>query len=98
MSDNSRLLEIEKLLEQERMELEQAEKMAEDLLPVLETLTRRDIFNPVILKTKLAKLNKQYRDVIYTLFRIAVMSGPQGSFMILSPDKVMSFIKENKLG
>jgi hypothetical protein len=97
MSDNSRLLEIEKLLEEEKQELEEAQKMAEEILPVLENLNRKDVFNPVMLKVKLAKLDKKYRDAIYTLFRIAVIAGPEGSFMVLSPEKVMSFIKENKL-
>ncbi len=97
MSENSRLLEIEKLLELEKRELEETRKMAEEIMPILESLTRKDIYNPVILKTKLSKLDKKYRSVIYTLFRIAILAGPEGSFMILSPAKVLSFIKENEL-
>lgn len=90
------LLEIEKLLEEEKQELIVAEKMAEDILPVLDSLTRTQILNQVILKTKLAKLDKKYRDALYTLFRIAIDAGPDGSFMILSPEKVLSFIKNKE--
>jgi hypothetical protein len=95
MSDTSRLLEIEKLLAQEELELEQAGKVAEEIIPVLDTLTKKDIMNPVILKTKLAKIDIEYRNIIYALLRVAVDAGPEGSFVILDPRKISSFIKEN---
>jgi len=95
MSGNSRLLEIEKLLAREEEELREAQKMAEEIAPILNKLSKKDILNPVILKTKLAKLDKKYKDAVYALFRISVESGPDGSFMILSPRKILSYIKEN---
>lgn len=91
-NDYSRFLEIERLLEAERQELEEAEKIAEEILPHLRSLTRKEILNPVVLKVKLAKLDKKYRDIVYALFQLAVRSGPEGSFVILSPKKVLSII------
>ena len=96
MTDNSRLLQIEKLLEQEERDIREAELLAEEILPVLEKLTRSEIMNPVILKTKLAKIDKKYRDIIYALFILATKYGPEGSFIILTPEKVMSIIREIK--
>lgn len=95
MSDYSRLLEIEKLLEQEKQELAEAEKLAEEILPSLRKLNRSEILNPVVLKMKLAKLDKKYRDIVYALFQVAVRSGSEGSFVILSPRKVLSIINSN---
>lgn len=96
MGKNSRLSEIEKIFEQEDREIEEAEAVAEQIIPILENLTRSEIMNPVILKTKLAKIDKKYRDIIYALFIMATKYGPEGSFILLTPEKVMSIIKEVK--
>jgi uncharacterized protein YpbB len=94
MSNKSRLLEIEKLLLEEQEEIEIAQRIASEVFPLLEGLSTEAITNPVILKVKLAKIDKEYRDIIYTLFRIATTYGPKGSFMTLSLTKVMSIISE----
>jgi len=96
MGNNSLLLEIEKLIAQEEQELREAEKIADEVMPVLDKLTRSEIINPVILKTRLAKLSKKYRNIVYALFQVALKAGPEGSVVILTPQKVLSIIKDMK--
>ena len=96
MSNNSLLLEIEKLIAQEEEEIKEAEKIADEVMPILDKLTRSEIINPVILKTKLAKLSKKYRNIVYALFQISLRSGPEGSVIILTPQKVLSIVKDMK--
>ncbi len=88
---------IEKQLKQEQEELDAAEDITESVFPVIDKLERRDITNPVILKAKLAKLPPEYRDAIYGLCRIATEGGPEGSIIVLDPEKVLSMIEEIEL-
>lgn len=94
MVQDSRLLEIEMLLEREKKYIRQAQEIIEHMLPVLDDLTRGQILSPVILKTKLNKIDAKYRAIIYALFIIATNFGPQGAFIILTPPKVRSIIQE----
>lgn len=96
MSNNSLLLEIEKLIIQEEEEAREAERIAEEVMPVLDKLTRSEIVNPVILKTRLSELDKKYCSIVYALFQVALKAGPEGSVVILSPKKVLSIIKDMK--
>jgi hypothetical protein len=88
---------IEKQLKQEQEELDAAEDITESVFPTIDKLERRDIVNPVILKAKLAKLPPEYRDAIYGLCRIATEGGPEGSIIVLDPEKVLSMIEEIEL-
>lgn len=88
---------IEKQLKQEQEELDAAEDITEVVFPIIEKLERRDILNPVILKAKLAKLPHEYRDAIYGLCRIATEAGPEGSVIVLDPEKVLAMIEEIEL-
>jgi hypothetical protein len=88
---------IEKQLKQEQEELDAAEDITEDVFPIIDKLERRDIVNPVILKAKLAKLPPDYRDAIYGLCRIATDGGPEGSVIVLDPEKVLAIIEEIEL-
>ncbi len=85
---------IEKQLRQEQEELDAAEDITESVFPIMEKLERRDVLNPVILKAKLAKLPPEYRDAIYGLCRIATDGGPEGSVIVLDPEKVLAIIEE----
>ncbi|MCE3255519.1 MAG: hypothetical protein K0R25_1013 [Rickettsiaceae bacterium] len=81
-------------LEQEQEELKAAKEVTEAVFPVIDKLTRSNILNPVVLKTKLAALNPKYRDAVYGLCRISTDAGPEGSFIVLDPKKVLSIIEE----
>jgi hypothetical protein len=78
----------------EEEELKAAEEITEIVFPKIDKLERRDIINPVILKTKLAKLNREYRDAVYGLCRIATDGGPEGSVIVLDPEKVLSMLED----
>jgi hypothetical protein len=88
---------IEKQLRQEQEELAAAEDITEIVFPKIDILEKRDIINPVILKAKLAKLPAEYRDAIYGLCRIATEGGPEGSIIVLDPEKVLAMIEEIEL-
>ena len=85
---------IEKQLKLEQEELDAAEDITESVFPIIDKLERRDIVNPVILKAKLARLPIEYRDAIYGLCRIATEGGPEGSIIVLDPEKVLAMIEE----
>ena len=85
---------IEKQLKQEQEELDSAKDVTNIIFPVINDLTRREIMHPVILKAKLLKLPDEYRDSIYGLCRIATDGGPEGSIIVLDPEKVLSIIEE----
>ena len=85
---------IEKQLKQEQEELNEAEDITKAVFPVIDKLERNDIVNPVILKTKLQPLPDEYRDATYGLCRIATDCGPEGSFIVLDPQKVLLMIDE----
>jgi len=88
---------IEKQLKQEQEELDAAADITEAVFPTIDKLEKRDIINPVILKAKLAKLPPEYRDSIYGLCRIATEGGPEGSVIVLDPEKVLAIIEEIEL-
>lgn len=85
---------IEKQLRQDQEELAAAEEITKIVFPVIDGLNRGQILNPVILKAKLAKLDPKYRDEFYGLCRIATDGGPEGSFIVLDPAKVLSLLDE----
>ncbi|MES2677675.1 MAG: hypothetical protein V4612_05120 [Pseudomonadota bacterium] len=92
---NSFYSSIAKQLQKDQKELEEAEKITKIVFPIIEGLKNRShIVNPVILKTKLAKLDHKYRDAVYGLCRIAIDGGPEGSFIVLDPEKVLSLLDE----
>ncbi len=91
---NSFYSSIAKQLQQDQEELEAAEKITKIVFPIIEGLNRSQIVNPVILKTKLMQLDPKYRDVVYGLCRIAVEGGPEGSFIVLDSQKVLSLLDE----
>jgi DNA integrity scanning protein DisA with diadenylate cyclase activity len=84
---------IEKHLRQEQDELVEATIAAEETFPVIETLDRAAILNPVKLKAKLAKMSPKYRDAFYGLCQIATCAGPEGSYVVLDPEKVLAIIE-----
>jgi hypothetical protein len=88
---------IEKQLKQEQEELDVAADITEAVFPILDKLKKRDIVNPVVLKAKLAKLPSEYRDAIYGLCRIATEGGPEGSVIVLDPEKALAMIEEIEL-
>ena len=88
---------IEKQLKQEQEELDAAEDITEAVFPTIDKLEKREIVNPVILKAKLAKLPPEYRDAIYGLCRITTEGGPEGSIIVLDPEKVLAMIEEIEL-
>ncbi len=80
---------------QQQGELEEAaEEVTTVIFPIIDELKRRDIINPIMLKVKLAKLTPEYRDAVYGLCRIATEGGPEGSFIVLDPEKVLSLLDE----
>ncbi len=85
---------IEKQLEQEQQELECAEDITLIIFPTIDQLKKNEILNPVVLKTKLSKLPPEYRDSVYGLCRIATDAGPEGSIVILDPEKVFLLIED----
>ncbi len=88
---------IEKQLKQEQEELDVAADITEAVFPIIDKLEKKDIVNPVALKAKLAKLPPEYRDAIYGLCRIATEGGPEGSVIVLDPEKVLAMIEEIEL-
>jgi len=91
---NSFYSSIAKQLQEEQDELHEAEDVTKIVFPVLDGLGRKQIVNPVVLKAKLAKLDPQYRDAVYGLCRIAIDGGPEGSFIVLDPEKVLYLLDE----
>jgi len=91
---NSFYSSIAKQLKQDQEELAAAEEITNTVFPVLDELKRKQIIDPVILKTKLAKLDPKYRDAVYGLCRIAIDGGPEGSFIVLDPEKALSLLNE----
>ncbi len=91
---NSFYSSIAKQLKQDQEELAEAEEITKTVFPVLDGLKKTQIVDPVILKTKLAKLDPQYRDAVYGLCRIAIDGGPEGSFIVLDPEKALSLLDE----
>ena len=91
---NSFYSSIAKQLQRDQEDLAAAEEVTNIVFPDLEGLNRTQIVNPVILKIKLAKLDHKYRDAVYGLCRIAVDGGPEGSFIVLDPEKVLSLLDE----
>jgi hypothetical protein len=98
-NENRILLKIADQLRREEEEIQEASEIAEDVIPLLDELEKRDIIDPVFLKIKLFKLfnkgvskNKKYQDAIYGLFRISVGASPAGSFVILDARKAFTFI------
>ena len=85
---------LEEQLKKDKEELDWAENIAEITLPVINKIERGDILNPLVLKSKLAKLPPEYRDSIYGLCRITTDSGPEGSIIVLDPKKVLEIIDE----
>lgn len=85
---------IEKQLRQDQDELVAAEEITESVFPVIDKLSRSEILNPVSLKAKLAKMSPKYRDAFYGLCRIATSGGPEGSFIVLDPEKVVAIIAD----
>jgi hypothetical protein len=85
---------IEKHLRQEQDELTEAALAAEETFPAIEELDRSAILNPVILKAKLAKMSPKYRDAFYGLCRVATSAGPEGSCVVLDPEKVLAIIED----
>lgn len=86
--------EIDAILRQKELNELEIKKIVATIEPTLKKLTRTQILNPVILKVKLAKIDRKYRDAVYALFRIALTYGPKGSFMVLDPKKVDYIINE----
>lgn len=83
---------FEKQLKKEQEELEVAEEVTEAVFPHIDNLERKDICNPVSLKAKTGKIDKEYRDAVYGLCRIAVEGGPADSVVVLDPAKVDAII------
>ncbi|MFT6332471.1 MAG: hypothetical protein ACJAW3_000809 [Lentimonas sp.] len=82
-------------------ELKAVEEVTNIVYPVIENLNKKEIINPVILKVELQDLDPKYRDPVYGLYRIAVDGGPDGSYIMLDPEKVKfildDIVLENKL-
>ena len=98
-NENRILLKIGDQLKREEEEIQEASEIAEDIIPVLDELEKRDILHPVLLKMKLFKLfqknnskNKKHQDAIYGLFRISTGASPAGSFVVLDARKALTFI------
>ena len=85
---------IAKQLKQSQDELSAAEEVTNIVFPTIDGLNKAQIMNPVSLKVQLAKLDKEYRDAVYGVFRAAVDGGPEGSFIVLDPEKVLSILDE----
>ena len=85
---------IKQQLDQENDELAAVTEVTNIVFPVIDGLAKKDIINPITLKVKLAKLDPKYRDAVYGLCRIATEGGPEGSFIVLDPEKVLSLIEE----
>jgi len=85
---------IEKQLRQEQQELDSAQDITTIVFPIINNLKKENILHPIMLKTKLAKLPDEYRDATYGLCRIATDGGPEGSFIVLDPEKVLSLLDE----
>lgn len=98
-NENRILLKIADQLKREEEEIQEAGEIAEDVIPLLDELEKRDIIHPVLLKVKLFKLfqkhnskNKKHQDAIYGLFRISTGASPSGSFVVLDARKALTFI------
>lgn len=81
-------------LGREQEEVNMAGEITEVIFPIIGTLERKDVVNPVILKIKLNKLSEEYNDITYGLFRIATDAGPEGSIIILDEKKVASIVAD----
>jgi hypothetical protein len=91
---SSFLSAIARKLQNEQDELDAAEEITKKVFPATDKLTRNDMLNSVSLKARLAKMDKEYRDVVYGLCRIAVDGGPEGSVIVLDPKKVLAIIDD----
>ncbi len=102
MRDSDKLMwAIEEQLRKEQEELEDAENITKKVYPILDKLEKRDIINEVKLYLKLYGLEADFRLAVYYLFRIAVERGPDGSFIVLDPQKarfLANDIQKKRLG